>query len=96
MALGAVIEMDGWQEEEGIGKGGPYFLTKLEGESRKDSRFKEVKRRKEWGERGSNSRPQDHSTSYETYALANCATTPLMTDSGHFNLCSMYLEIIKI
>ena len=30
-----------------------------------------------WGERGSNSRPQDHSNSYETYALANCATTPL-------------------
>jgi hypothetical protein len=31
----------------------------------------------EWGERGSNSRPQDNSNSYETYALANCATTPL-------------------
>jgi hypothetical protein len=32
-----------------------------------------------WGERGSNSRPQDHSHfSYETYALANCATTPLL------------------
>ena len=29
-----------------------------------------------WGERGSNSRPQDNSLSYETYALANCATTP--------------------
>ena len=31
---------------------------------------------KQRGERGSNSRPQDHSNSYETYALANCATTP--------------------
>ena len=31
---------------------------------------------KEWGERGSNSRPQDNSDSYETYALTNCATTP--------------------
>jgi hypothetical protein len=37
------------------------------------------KKQKTWGERGSNSRPQDHSSdSYETYALANCATTPLL------------------
>ena len=36
------------------------------------------KTKKNWGERGSNSRPQDHSRSYETYALANCATTPAL------------------
>ena len=40
--------------------------------------------KKVWGERGSNSRPQDHSLSYETYALANCATTPIVK-RFHFN-----------
>ena len=46
---------------------------------------------KEWGERGSNSRPQDNSDSYETYALTNCATTPGCNLPWLINTCNRFL-----